>query len=286
MLRVSSYFNRTITIDGEPVQVRVKRFNREEQIAFATSYDFINREQAAFDSEVRRFGRRHLAAVAAERGVDVEALPRDERLDDVQLIGLFEATLTTEDRDARRAREQALAQRGSAFTVQCISDYITVEPGQIVDDDSGREVLSGADLAGYFMAREQDVLVSLMAAIVEENRLSPDQKKIYASLRASAAISPRPATTDGPRPAGTADAVAPSTIARPGPATAHPSPSQSGATTASSATGAPSSALPPTSKRRSRGSTPRTRSPLTTASRASDAPASPALAGSPTRTRD
>lgn len=280
MLTVTNHHKTTLLIDGESVRLRIARFTREQHIAFNAEFDFINRESEALQLEVARFRARHVQALAQEQGVAPEAVTSPSG---VTLNGLLEAELGAEATTARRAREIALAERGTLFAQAAIASYVSVEPGQIYDESAGREVLTGADLAAVYASRD-DVQSELLAAILQQNRLSAQEKKVLSWQHGSPRTSAVSLTDAGPRPATTAAPVAPLTTAAPAAVTDGPATSRSGRTARSRPPSAPSSASRRTSAPGSNGSATPTRSSSATATPGGSAATSPALVASGSRT--
>lgn len=237
MLTVSNTYKTTIHIDGEPVAIRVKRFNKDDALWFHPTFERHKRDEAAAIDELQRFALRYRRQQADLRGVPESEIPSS--FDDWFLVGLLEAEIGPEAAAARRAREDARQREGDEFAIAAIGKFITVDRGQVYDEDAGREILDGQDLAAHFIAR-RDVIVELLAQISLENQLTPEQKKKLSSLSASTPSSPGSETDGGPKPDATADAVAPSTTAPTAPASDHPDASPSGATTASTPIAVPS----------------------------------------------
>lgn len=283
MLTVSKFHSATVTIDGAEIRLRIKKLTKEEDLWFVPAFEHNSREEAAFTAEVNRFRETYLTERADRLGLaSVEALPKEELPNAVTLVGLLEASLPSDEaRAVRRAREQAWLERGQQFSVEAIAKFVTIEPGQIFDEDLQREITSGSELVAHYAARP-DVLSDLVQEIFLQTRLTPAQKKTLSLLRASATTSAPSETADGPRPDATVASAEPSTTAATVPATAPPAPSPSGATASSSSPDAPSGASPRRSTRRSAGSTPATPSgsvssaDSSTSGLPSPAPAAPA----------
>lgn len=88
---------------------------------------------------------------------------------------------------AARVHAAAEAERAAkAFIVQAMTEYVTVEPGQIYLDDGTESITKGADVARLYGARTQ-VLSEFVAKIFMENTLSVEQKRI---LRESPKVQP------------------------------------------------------------------------------------------------
>lgn len=109
---------------------------------------------------------------------------------------------TAETDDERQAR----IEKGTAYFHDVIADGITLAEGVVVD--RGESVTTGAGLVDLFRYR-QDVLATLAAAVVLENRVMPSLAKNWNSPRASAGGSEAsiPAR-GGDKPGSTADAAA------------------------------------------------------------------------------
>jgi hypothetical protein len=237
MLTVSNTYKTTIKIDGEPIAIRVKKFTKEDALWFHPTFERIKRDEAAALDELQRFAVTYRRKQAEHRGVPEDQI--EARFDDWFLVGLIEAELGPEKTAERRAREDTRQREGDAFAIAAIGRFVTFDRGQIFDEDAGREIVNGEDLATHFIAR-RDVIIELLAQISLENQLSPEQKKRLSLLSASTPTSPASETDDGPRPDATAGSVAPSTTAPTAPAPDRPDASLSGATTASTPTSVPS----------------------------------------------
>ncbi|HXG88766.1 MAG TPA: class I SAM-dependent methyltransferase [Vicinamibacterales bacterium] len=137
-LRLSSTYNTTIVIDGEVIPIKIARLNPQQAIDF-------NRDFA-------RMGRANDSAKAP--------VPEGE-------LG-----------DARQAREQRAEEderSAKTFVVEAISQYVAIEPGHIVEDDSPESITKGADLVRLFGARDA-MLSELLMIIFMENKLDAEQK--------------------------------------------------------------------------------------------------------------
>lgn len=105
------------------------------------------------------------------------------------------------------------------FIQDAIEQYVSVPPGEIVDDD-GQEIRTGAELVRFFGGRG-DVLKDLLFAIYGENSMSAPLKKIWRSQSAFSGGSSEPSpAAPGPTPAPTAGSAAPVASAISEPATA------------------------------------------------------------------
>lgn len=115
MLRITSHFPTSITIDGAAVSLRVTRFDPDQALAFYRDHERLARELE------------RLAVPAADE--------------------------TPEQRDGREQRELEIARAAIAFNVASIAAYITVEPGGLEHDET--PVTDGATLARLFGGRDE-----------------------------------------------------------------------------------------------------------------------------------
>ena len=87
---------------------------------------------------------------------------------------------TREQQAAREQQEYDLAVSAQGFVTKSISDYVTVEPGHLIEDDSQESFTDGGTLVRLFGSRD-DVLQELLLIINFENRLNADQKTHWKS---------------------------------------------------------------------------------------------------------
>jgi hypothetical protein len=242
-LRVRSSETTTITIDGEPVTLHIRRMTQTEWTAWLSRFQAFGREderrQIALDRKRRelieaitpaeielrkaQFRRWRLAAAAQtaaraseERGVPVEPALIDDPTDDEARVSLaptdsrvltaFEADLTWEQLEARRAEDLTFAQLADAFTTESIAKYVTVDADCILDEDTNSWVTSGEAFTAKFASRT-DILATAMSEIYLQHSLSDDDKKKLSSQRASQRFSLALATARGKTPAATVDDV-------------------------------------------------------------------------------
>lgn len=201
-LSVNNYYPLTLTIDGEAVRLRIKRFTRADDLWFGPTFDHLHRNAAAADDELLQFGIKYKKALADIKGVDVDKIPPP---DPSYLVGLLEAELGTEKTAERRAAEKTRIEESNTFAREALGKFVTVEKGDVIDQTTGREVVNGDDLFDLFQARP-DVIVEILASIRLENRLSAEQKKRLSELSASLTTS-APPKASGPIPDATAAAV-------------------------------------------------------------------------------
>lgn len=202
----------TVPIDGQAVRVVVKQLTDGEYQAFASTFNAIMLRQA----------------------LPIDRREHETHLTDAQVLAKRQAELTADQAREARERKQAENAEAAAWTVGTITDYVTFEPGQGITID-GEEVLTGAQIAEVYASRD-DVMASLVSQVYLQNTLGPEQKKRLQSRLDSAASSAESIPeTDGPRPAPTVDAVAPSTTAATATAaTTEPETTSSGTTARSS----------------------------------------------------
>lgn len=236
MLTLSNTYKKTLTIDGQDVQVRIKKFNKDDALWFRPGYLRIQKDEAAAADELVRFALKWRRRMAEDMGVPVEQVDPPNM---IFLSGLLEAELGEDGKRARRAAEDAREAAGNAFCIEAISRFVSVERGQIFDADANREIVNGEDLVAHYIA-QPEVMVLLLAEIDRQNKISEHEKKRLSSRSASASTSLASSTGDGPRPVATAEPVASSSTAPTARARARRKTSQSGAMTASSVGSVPS----------------------------------------------
>lgn len=151
-LRVYSVFKTQIAIDGELIPLQIKRLLPEQSVQFVRDFNRLGR------------GARHSVAT------------KDE---------------TPEETEARILKAESTEVESNAFAVQAITDYVTADPGHILDGDSEASITSGADLVRFFAARGE-VLSELLLRIYLENTLTADKKA--QNKRSLAPFVPTPAT--------------------------------------------------------------------------------------------
>lgn len=236
MLRIAGFYPTTALIDGETIRLRITRFTKDDDLWFNPTFERVGRDQAATSSEVIDFALKYRQRMAAEQGVPLEKI---DLLDPLVAEGLFEATLTPDAKQARRAEEDRRIREGTEFCHESIRRYVTVEPGQIYDEARSRDVVNGEDLVRVFEGRP-DVLVQLQALIRIENRLTAEQKKRLWSQPGSPTSSPASSPAAGPTPDATVGSAASAGSAGNGHAPVRRPRKRSGGTTKSSASSVPS----------------------------------------------
>lgn len=186
-IRVSNFHKTFIVVDGESVNLKIKRLTVDENTAFQRNFNTYNKLKRGSE-------------LALQRGPDEEALSAAE----IDAKRFFLAT--DEERARLLEREAKDSAEGNAFVISAIAEYVTAEPGQIVDEDSGQDVTAGADLVRFFGARN-DVLIDMLVSIHLENTLSEQKKRMLRLQRASLITSPEAETATGEKPAPTAESA-------------------------------------------------------------------------------
>lgn len=174
MIKVLSYYPATIRLHddttgaAEDIRLRIKRLTMEEFIAFSRDYRRVS------DPPSERI-------FARQPGPEQEKTEQgDYVISDAEVRERRLRAMSAEERAAWEIQDQNDEAFAREFLLRSISDYVTVEPGQI-QDEAGRELTTGADLIRLFVARG-DVIQQLVRLIWTENTLSPDQKKVLRSL--------------------------------------------------------------------------------------------------------
>lgn len=202
MLRTTSAYDYTVTIDDQPVRLKLKRLNVPQ----------FERFQAMFQALTQ--GRGNPAAHPASAG---EPTPEHER--------------------QRLDAEIAYLEANAAWVLETFGAYVSVVAGDLIhEDEAGQEtvVTDGAAFAQIYGAH-QALLGEILAQLWLENSLTPAQKKTLRSLSASPSGSPTaPSQAPGPTPAPAATPAASADCARPAAATAPCSDGSSGMTAPSS----------------------------------------------------
>jgi hypothetical protein len=255
-VHVRGFEKSTITIDGEPVTLRIKRMTLGEWTEWlgkfqAHSRDFVRGETALQrtrrelveaitpeEIEARKVDLRRSRTAAAGRaaaakteatGVPTEPAPIVEPTDEearatlapspTYVLAVYEERLSREDLDVHRREEREIKAAGDAFTRDSIAAYVSVDGQAIFDDDANVWVTTGEQLVAVFGPRT-DVLSDVMQEIYLQNRLSETDKKKLSSQRASQRSSSASATAAGETPALTAASVASAATAAAAAATA------------------------------------------------------------------
>jgi hypothetical protein len=195
-VKVLSYFPVTITVDGEPIVIRIKRMNHAEWFAFELAR--------------RRAGTPTIARFVSRRPDEMARNPETQAF-----LESFESVCarrregwTAEEHAAFDAAVEADEREAEGFLLETFDRYVTVERGLTEETDAGEvQVKTGLDLLRIFGARG-DVLEEVLAAVWSENSLDAKKKAILQSQRASGSISTAPPPDPaGPRPATTVSPV-------------------------------------------------------------------------------
>jgi hypothetical protein len=211
MIRIQKCFPVTLQVDGESVKFKIRRLTQDEYTAFSM--------------EFMRLGKLHEVEQLELRPHDEDERAMSER----QLEAKHWHELAPEERVRREAQDKAEADRGNAFAAEVLTAYVTVEPDQIFDEETGLMVTSGADLVRAYGSRP-DVLSDLVGEIFLQNRLSADDKKKLQLLRALRPGSTGPAMAPGAKPEPIAASAEPAISASPEAATVGLDESPSGVT--------------------------------------------------------
>lgn len=190
-LIVRPFFPVTLKIDGEDVELRVKRLTLEEYTDYMQG--------------LRRTGTPpYMHFVSREpTGPDQEKDDKGNYVESLEDIALRKIPLLSDER--RAEYEKAVVEHEKdhdAFVIRVLSDYLTIHSGLQEEREDGvvETLKTGRDFVRYFGARS-DVLSAAIAAITQENMLSADQKKVLRSATASSASSTGPdQVPDGPKP--------------------------------------------------------------------------------------
>lgn len=274
---IRPFYPTTFTAEGREIRIRVKRFDLDDMARFdrleaalepqsdrlllvRKAPDELERvvptEVAAderakllgvIDDLARRFdpptlddarAAAALDAIALLRGLVLRVLPGEYyRLPDDEIRRRREQELSADERRELDRLHQVYREAATELARVSLTDYVSVEPGQLVlvDDQEARvPVTTGAQLLSCFGGR-LDVMRQLVAAVRRENQLSEDEKKAwrsrFGSTRSSAT---RDREVSGPRPDETAALAAPAPSATPEAAMAASATSPSGSTATSS----------------------------------------------------
>lgn len=212
----------TVTIDGRPLRIRVKKFTLDEYTTFQRKFQRIGITGKKDQVFIEQHRRRDDSRVDWKDGLE----PVDH------VLARLELEQSEAERDARRLRDDAEEAFAREFLVESVTKFVTVEPGQLYRRQSQAPITAGADLLQAFAAR-QDVLQELLSVIYVENCLSDDiKKKLKALSDSEPSSTPATPTAAGDRPAPTATPASDSDSAPVDAATAPPQTlSPSGATT-------------------------------------------------------
>jgi hypothetical protein len=203
-------FEHTITIDGQPVRLRLKRLTVPEYAEFVSMLSAYGQHRGA--------PAHYADEPAAEKDGDaVKAPPIDLTLDDV------------------RAHTDYL-KANVVWQREVFAAYVSVVPGDLIEERDGQSVAvtDGGDL--FDLCHGQIAVSEILSRIFLENSLSDSQKKTLQSRSGSATGSngaPRP-EPNGPTPATAVAPVAPEDSASVAGVTAQSSALSSGTTDPSS----------------------------------------------------
>ncbi len=191
MLIVSTWMPHKITIDGEEVELRIKRMSVEEDI------DFNGRARINSEQTFMRY---------VSRGTTAEEQETDEKGNfKLSLAQIFERhfqAFTPEKRAEFTAAVAADELKAQEFLKYTFSNFVRVAAGLIeqLEDGTQQTISEGIDVLRLFGARN-DVLSEIVKAVRELNVLSPKKKEISksgsASTVSSSELGPDPG---GPKP--------------------------------------------------------------------------------------
>ena len=191
MIIVSQFHPHKLKIDGELVELRIKRMNAEEHSEFSaravktgspTWARFVSRATSGPEQEKDEKGKYKISleALASQK---VEAFTQEQRL----------------ELEAATAEDEVEAQ---GFLKWAFSSFVRVKSGLLEENEAGDQVAvkEGIDLLRIFGARN-DVITEVLAAISLENELNSDEKKDW-KLRIDSLVSSSAPGPDlvGPKP--------------------------------------------------------------------------------------
>lgn len=245
MIEISRDYPVTLAVDGQELRVRVARMTVNQATRFERQWARLNTPDSERLVSTRMPGEEMekrpvvrprsipeiYAAALLERATEGERTPFEQELvaalralvpeesteeEFVLPLDVIQARRRAEMTPERRAAWQRLVDEEDAavdgFTQSAIQDYLTVEPGQLVErlaDGTTRSLTSGADFLQAFAARGE-ILHLAIAAVRAENFLPEARKNALRSLFASTTSSPEPSpAAPGSGPAPTAAAVEP-----------------------------------------------------------------------------
>ena len=192
-MKIKSYYPFKLEVDGEEVELRIKRMTLDEHGQFAaradkmgtpTAYRFVSRETSGPEQERKADKKGNLVYVT-----DFATLAEQKI-----------AALTGDELARYKKAEADDIKEGRETLAWILAQFVTVSKGLIeeLDDGSENTISKGADLARLFGARV-DVLLKILEAVRVLNTLSAEQKKSYKSPFVSSPTSTEP-SQDPPGP--------------------------------------------------------------------------------------
>lgn len=191
MLVISTWTPQAITIDGEEIELRLKRMSVEEHIEFMgkfrrnaepTFYRFVTREPDGEEQETKENGdyKLSLAQIFERRYENYSPEQKEEFHDEV-------------NKDELKAKE---------FLIYTYKSFVRVGRGlmEVCENGEEKSVTAGIDFLRLFGARN-DVLTEVSELLRAFNTVGPEKKRISKSepdsLTSSPELAPAP---DGPKP--------------------------------------------------------------------------------------
>ncbi len=175
-MKVKQYYPVTLTIDDEPVKLRIKRMTDDEFAAYSARY-----ARVATPTITQFVSRANNAREQARNEVTGDYVVPFEQLCTERLEQMGD-----EERDKFLAAAAADEDEARAFLKDSFEQFVTVAGGLTEETLDGVEesVTKGLDFLRLFGAR-RDVLQEVTEAIRAENTLNARQKKVLRSPSAS-----------------------------------------------------------------------------------------------------
>ena len=190
-MKVLQFYPVTLRVDGEEIDLRVKRMTFEEN--------------SEFMARMTSFGTPTYARFVS-RGTSAEEQVQDDKgAYAIPFEKIAERKLEELSQDKRAEYEKAVEAdeaESKKFLLYVFEEFVTVAKGltEELSDGVEQSVSSGIDLLPIFVAR-QDVIQKVLDSVWRENMLSTNQKKILRSPSDSSPSlgEPDPAQA-GPKP--------------------------------------------------------------------------------------
>jgi hypothetical protein len=198
-LSIQPYHPAHVLIETAFVRIRVARFTLEQFKVFKREFDQINSEA-------------HKRALLIRTPGDEEQVGDDGKtfvIPDAEIMRRRLAELAPDARLAFDKAEQAAEDFAEGFIRRSLTDYVTVEEGEIEITENGvaRWLTKGAELVEFFGAR-QEVLRNVLAEVYLQNTASDALKNVWRSQLDSGDSSlERDPEANGARPEPPAESV-------------------------------------------------------------------------------
>lgn len=178
---LKSFYPYPITLDGDEVVLRLKRFTDGDAQAFAPMWRAIM-DEVKLRYAVRRADEMERGGEKGEYLLSLNDIA-DRRIQE----------MTAEQRTAYRIEEEKAEEEARTLITEAIKRWVTVERGLSEETADGREqsLTTGEDFLRYYGGRWM-LLSQIVANLAAKNAFGDDQKKVSSSPTDSASSSAAP----------------------------------------------------------------------------------------------